>query len=75
MISLELAVLLHAYRDGGLTPSRLMRDVTSRLEAYGDKAVWIHRRPADELIAAGEALETVKDGVSALPLYGVPFAV
>ncbi len=75
MIGLDLATLKNAYAQGVLTPSALMRRLAGNLDAYSDGAVWIHRRPAEELIAAGEALEAIADGLQQLPLYGIPFAV
>lgn len=75
MIALDLHSLKSAYVDGRMTPSALMRNLAACLDAYPDDAVWIYRRPAQALVAAGAALEARGDAAKALPLYGVPFAV
>jgi allophanate hydrolase len=72
-LSLDLAALREAYRQHGLTPTALVERVWARCEAYGDPAVWIHRRSLAELRADAGRLEA--RGPADQPLYGVPFAI
>jgi allophanate hydrolase len=70
--SLDLANLANLYRRG-LTPSRLVEEILSRIAARGDDRVWIHRRSREELMAIARNLEA--RGPVGKPLYGVPFAI
>jgi len=75
-VSLDFASLTQAYRDGSLTPSRLVKDIFVRMEGRGDDKVWIYRVPATVLLARAAALEALSaEGRAALPLWGIPFAV
>jgi allophanate hydrolase len=58
-------------RAGEITPAELIDFVYDRIEAYPDKAVWIHLRPRAEVRAEAESL----GDRTCLPLYGLPFAV
>lgn len=71
--SLDLANLAKRYHHGGLTPSRLIENILTRIEARGDDHVWIHRRSREELMSAARSLEA--QGPAGKPLYGVPFAI
>lgn len=72
-LSLDLASVRHAYLTGTAAPASLIAEVTRRIEAHGDAAVWIHRLTADEL---APYLARLADHLPAdLPLYGVPFAI
>src|SRR5262249_46722631 len=51
-----------------------IREVTARIGARGNDAVWISRVPDDVLLAEAAALERRADR-DELPLYGIPFAV
>jgi allophanate hydrolase len=70
---LDLASLAGRYRTGALTPSRLVDEILSRIEARGDDHVWIHRLSRDDLVAHARRLE--KADAASKPLYGVPFAI
>lgn len=71
--SLDLAALRAAYAGGGLTPTRLVEELSARIDAYGDAAVWIHRLSREELRAHARRVEAI--GPATQPLYGVPFAI
>ena len=70
---LDLTALRAAYTDGTLTPTTLIEEICRRLDAHGDPAVWIHRLSRDELLAYAKKVEA--RGLTAQPLYGVPFAI
>src|SRR5688572_14935617 len=72
-LSLDLTSLRAAYAAGSLSPTQLVEEVLRRIDAYGDNAVWIHRRSRDELLAHAQRIEA--RGPAAQPLYGVPFAI
>src|SRR5687767_13607077 len=77
--SLDLQELQARYRNGGLTPTTLVKEVLRRREAYPDPAVWIHRLSAGDLLARAAELEGLaSQGGQVLreyPLFGIPFAV
>lgn len=74
--SFDFSALMASYGSGALTPVDVARDVLSRIEAAGDDHVWIARVPAAELLARAEQLAALSSaGRTALPLYGIPFAV
>jgi allophanate hydrolase len=68
---LEIATIHAAYRDGTLTPLDLVTALLERIEAYPDKAVFISRVPAADLLAAATSLEMAD--LAAKPLFGIPF--
>ena len=72
MIAFDIQSLRKAYLDGTLTPTKLVEEVIRRT-AEDTHTVWIHKLPAETLLAYAKALEG-KD-IKALPLYGVPFAI
>jgi allophanate hydrolase len=53
----------------------ILEAVLARIEAHGDKAVWIHRPSRESVMAALVAAEKRAAGGVAQPLLGVPFAV
>jgi len=63
--SLDLASLA-AQRRAGLTPTALVAAVLARIAGYPDEAVWIHRLPEADIMAAARALES--RGPEGLPL-------
>jgi len=73
LLSLDLATLREAYRQGALTPTALVDRIWARCEAHGDPAVWIHRRALADLRADAARIEA--RGPAAQPLFGVPFAI
>ncbi len=75
--SLDFAKLRDAYRAGDLSPTSLVEQVIDRIRTSGDDGVWISRVPDDALRAEAEAVErrAAAEGVAAMALYGLPFAV
>jgi allophanate hydrolase len=71
--SLDLTSLAELYRRGGLTPTRLIEEILTRIAARGDDHVWIHRLSPDDLLSFARGLEA--RGSAGMPLYGVPFAI
>ena len=76
-VKFDFATLRAAYRDRIATPSVVVEEVLARIAARGEDAVWIARVAADALRAATAALErrAAAEGIDAMPLYGLPFAV
>ncbi|KAI1505661.1 putative glutamyl-tRNA amidotransferase subunit A [Biscogniauxia marginata] len=72
---LGIATLLSAYRDGSLTPERLINDVYDRIEAYKDKAVWITLIPREKSTDYARQLQQEHRAGVLPPLFGVPFSV
>ncbi len=72
-LSLDFAALRAAYAAGTLTPTALVGEILGRIEAHANPAVWIHLLPRAELLAHARRLESLDR--TALPLYGVPFAI
>ena len=72
--SFELGSLRLAYLRHEVSPVSVIREVTARIAARGNDAVWISRVPDDVLLAEAAALERRADR-DELPLYGIPFAV
>jgi allophanate hydrolase len=75
--SLDFSSLRHAYAEGAASPVSVAREVLTRIEARGGDGVWISRVTDDELLAAAAAMErrAAGEGLAAMPLYGLPFAV
>lgn len=75
--SLDFAALHGAYRAGSLSPVSVVAEITARLRARGDDGVWISRFPGDALAAEAADLErrAASEGLDAMPVYGLPFAV
>ncbi len=71
--SLDISRLAARYGEGSLTPSLLVDEISSRIEARGDDKVWIDRLSREELTAIAGELE--RHGPAGKPLYGVPFAI
>lgn len=67
--SLDLGYLHAAYQSGQHNPGEVLRAVHARIEEAGERPVWIHRVPLEEMLARAAKLDPK------LPLYGVPFAV
>jgi allophanate hydrolase len=76
-LSLDFHTLRSAYAGGEATPAAIVREVISRVERRGKDAVWISRVPDGLLLDEAIALErrAAAEGIAALPLYGMPFAV
>src|ERR1700730_2305959 len=76
-LSLDFTSLRRAYAEGTASPVSIAREIAGRIAARGDDAVWISRGADDALLAAAATLErrAAAQGIAALPLYGLPFAV
>ena len=70
--SLDLATLAAAYRSAALRPADLVDEIIRRT-AEDPHRVWIQRLPDAALRTYAQALEA-RDP-TALPLYGIPFAI
>ena len=76
-LSFDFGTLRAAYADRATSPAAVAEDVLARVAAAGDDHVWISRVPDDALRAEALALErrAAVEGIEAMPLYGLPFAV
>lgn len=82
MLNLSIDHLQHAYRNGTLTPTQLMQQLTAVLEqadthAADTNKIWISRFSAQQLLDMATQLEQrlADTDLNSLPLYGIPFAV
>ena len=74
LMPLDISFLQSAYASSTATPTQIVEQVYSRIEAHGALPIWIHLvSKADSLRRAAE-LEA-DSSARTLPLYGVPFAV
>ena len=70
----DISFLQSTYAGGAATPTQIIEEVYSRIDAHGTLPIWIHLvSKADSLRRAAE-LEA-HSAAKNLPLYGVPFAV
>jgi allophanate hydrolase len=72
---LDIAVLGRAYADGSLTPETLLDMVYARIDAMGERPVWIHLIPKADALAQLAVASTRREAGESLPLFGIPFAV
>lgn len=72
----DIPSLLQCYADGELTPSRMVEGVHALVQNDADH-VWIHTLPLATLKGYACAVEAKAgaNGMEALPLYGIPFAI
>ncbi|MGH8762454.1 MAG: allophanate hydrolase [Nitrosospira sp.] len=72
----DIPFLLQRYTDGELTPSRTVEGVYALVQNDADH-VWIHTLPLATLKGYARAVEAKAgaNGMEALPLYGIPFAI
>src|SRR5688572_23310376 len=68
---LTIERLLDAYRAGRMTPASVIDEVLARIEAAPDRHAWITRLTREQIMRYVDALGSR----TALPLYGVPFAI
>src|SRR5947208_7341462 len=75
--SLDFSSLRRSYAERAASPIAVAREIAARIRARGEDAVWISRVAEDALLAAAAALErrAATEGLAAMPLYGLPFAV
>jgi allophanate hydrolase len=71
---LDIASLQESYRQGQAKPSDVVRQIYQRIHADGERPVWITLVNESKNIARATELEGTADK-SALPLFGIPFAV
>src|SRR5882757_10438584 len=67
-----IAAILQAHRSGH-SPAATVAEVYARIAEHDDPAIFITLRDQNDAIAEAKALAAKGD--TALPLYGVPFAV
>ena len=70
-----IAALREDYRSRRSSPIEIARECLGRIAAYADPAVWISRTPDEQVMARARALESARDRIDDMPLYGIPFAV
>src|SRR6266404_2176610 len=77
LFSLDFSSLRRSYAERAASPIAVAREIAARIRARGEDAVWISRVAEDALLAAAAALErrAATEGLAAMPLYGLPFAV
>ena len=75
--SLDFISLRRSYAERAASPIAVAREIAARIRARGEDAVWISRVAEDALLAAAAALErrAATEGLAAMPLYGLPFAI
>src|SRR5438094_3620 len=75
--SLDFISLRRSYAERAASPIAVAREIAARIRARGEDAVWISRVAEDALLAAAAALErrVATEGLAAMPLYGLPFAI
>ena len=75
--SLDFSSRRRSYAERAASPIAVAREIVARIRARGEDAVWISRVAEDALLAAAAALErrAATEGLAAMPLYGLPFAV
>ncbi|HEX4114111.1 MAG TPA: allophanate hydrolase [Stellaceae bacterium] len=71
--SLDIATLRRQYQAGTHDPVDVAELVLKRIAERGDDKVWIHRLPADAIVAMARQLAAA--GPAGKPLYGIPFAI
>ncbi|HXP04484.1 MAG TPA: allophanate hydrolase [Stellaceae bacterium] len=76
-LSFDFATLRTAYDERTTSPVAVAEEVLARIAASGGDHVWISHVPDDALRAEAAALErrAQAEGIEAMPLYGLPFAV
>ena len=74
---LDFNSLRRSYAERAASPISVAREIAARIRARGEDAVWISRVAEDALLAAAAALErrAATEGLAAMPLYGLPFAI
>jgi allophanate hydrolase len=70
----DITALESAYRAGTLTPLALVEEIYGAIEEQGERPVWITVVPKERNLLRAAELEA-NASKSALPLFGIPFAV
>jgi allophanate hydrolase len=71
--SLQITELQRAYRDGTLTPTRVIDEILKRCVNFAEYNIWITLLDRERLFSYARAVET--RGSASQPLYGIPFAI
>ncbi len=71
---MDITALENAYRAGALTPTALVEQIYSDIEAQGERPVWIALVPRESNLLRAAELEASPSSNS-LSLFGIPFAV
>ena len=74
-LSFDCERLSAAYRDGVVTPERVIGEVLRRIADAGDDHVWISRPDDAAVLERAKDLTRRVRQSSQLPLYGLPFGV
>jgi allophanate hydrolase len=72
--SLAIADLRQRLKSGETTPTQVALDVLAAATLGDPHHAWIHRIPDDAVLGQAQRLESTA-GASALPLFGIPFAI
>ena len=72
-LDMTIPSILHAYRDGSLSPEDLIDHLLLRSESYADHNIWITPLSKQQIQPYLDRLE--KFTFDELPLYGIPFAI
>jgi allophanate hydrolase len=72
---LDFRTLARSYLTKDCSPRDIVRSLNTRIQAYPDPTVWIHRVSLQVLLTQSRELEQRRAAGEALPLFGVPFAV
>ena len=73
-MKLDIGSLTASYRAGVLKPTEIVEHIYSRIEAEGERPIWITVVPRAQALQRARNLEEDPRALG-LPLYGVPFAV
>jgi len=73
--SFSISALKAGY-EAGIRAEDVAVEALSRIETYGDKAVWISRVSPEDVIAHARSLDALpREKKARLPLFGLPFAI
>ncbi len=71
---MDIRSLEEGYRKQAMSPTQVVRDVYASIRTAGERPVWITLIDEEVSLVRARELEAIGDR-SALPLYGIPFAV
>lgn len=76
-LNLDFTALRQRYVEGATSPVAVAGEIATRVRTSAADCVWISRVPEDALLGAAAALErrAAAEGLAAMPLYGLPFAI
>ena len=75
---MDISSLEREYKQGGLSATRVVRDIYARIRAAGLQPIWISLVDEEENVLRAKDLEARRDAgddSGSLPLFGIPFAV